>query len=346
MEPNLWRPLNDNELGAAQHARLRRYRLGGRLSRGGHLRPVEPARVSLGANGSVSVRCLSSVTDDAHLTFSSEVTVRSTGSVHVSASVSTRSTQLLEQGVDKAQAVADGSGVRLRSVPRDGHCTYLDVEASSVRARWDDPGAWQLLTLRIESGDAAAGECRQLRYGDTISLASHNGRYLEAAGGSIVAKALAQGEYGRETPTPAQLFTVERSGGVRADPRVLEGDEVRLKCRGSTLRSRYVAAGEFASQVTAAPAPFLWSVRLGEPPPPLRVGVICALARPSATRVRWYGRGPFESYPDRHAGARLGHWAGNVADQTFRYVRPQESGNKLHTRWMALSDADERYALS
>ena len=54
--------------------------------------------------------------------------------------------------------------------------------------------------------------------------------------------------------------------------------------------------------------------------------------------MRWHGLGPHESYPDRKAGVRVGRWEGSVASQTFRYCRPQENGNKMGTRWMALSD--------
>lgn len=54
--------------------------------------------------------------------------------------------------------------------------------------------------------------------------------------------------------------------------------------------------------------------------------------------MRWLGRGPHESYPDRYSSARVGLWEGSVGEQTYRYVRPQESGNKLETRWMVLAD--------
>ena len=82
-------------------------------------------------------------------------------------------------------------------------------------------------------------------------------------------------------------------------------------------------------------AELAWTVHLGERPPPLRIGLEIALCRADATRVRWFGRGPHESYPDRYAGARVGQWEGSVGEQTFRYCRPQENGNKLDTRWMA-----------
>ena len=83
-----------------------------------------------------------------------------------------------------------------------------------------------------------------------------------------------------------------------------------------------------------------WTVHLGERPPPLRIGLEIALCRADATRVRWFGRGPHESYPDRYAGARGGQWEGSVGEQTFRYCRPQENGKKLEPRWMALASDD------
>eukprot|EP00438_Fugacium_kawagutii_P006991 Skav233388 [mRNA] locus=scaffold1038:188482:188823:+ [translate_table: standard] len=54
-------------------------------------------------------------------------------------------------------------------------------------------------------------------------------------------------------------------------------------------------------------------------------------------RVEWFGRGPHESYLDRHASARVGLYEGSISEQTVKYVRPQENGNKFQTRWMDLS---------
>jgi beta-galactosidase len=54
--------------------------------------------------------------------------------------------------------------------------------------------------------------------------------------------------------------------------------------------------------------------------------------------LEWFGRGPHESYWDRKAGARVGHFQGTVADQYHPYVRPQETGNRTDVRWFALGD--------
>lgn len=55
-------------------------------------------------------------------------------------------------------------------------------------------------------------------------------------------------------------------------------------------------------------------------------------------QLTWYGQGPAESYVDRQEGARLGRFASTVAEQLSPYVIPQECGNHVGTRWMALQD--------
>ena len=49
--------------------------------------------------------------------------------------------------------------------------------------------------------------------------------------------------------------------------------------------------------------------------------------------MKWYGRGPQESYWDRKDGAKIGVYTGKTKDQFFKYSRPQESGNKTDVRW-------------
>jgi len=56
------------------------------------------------------------------------------------------------------------------------------------------------------------------------------------------------------------------------------------------------------------------------------------------SHLRWYGRGPHESYWDRKAGAPVGLRSGTVSEQFHPYVRPQENGNKTDVRWMALTN--------
>ncbi len=54
--------------------------------------------------------------------------------------------------------------------------------------------------------------------------------------------------------------------------------------------------------------------------------------------ITWLGLGPQETYCDRK-DARLGVYSGTVDEQFYKgYVKPGESGNKVDTRWVALTD--------
>lgn len=56
-------------------------------------------------------------------------------------------------------------------------------------------------------------------------------------------------------------------------------------------------------------------------------------------RLTWYGEGPEESYVDRRAGARVGVWTAEVAEELTAYIRPQESGSHTGVRWATVTDA-------
>lgn len=60
----------------------------------------------------------------------------------------------------------------------------------------------------------------------------------------------------------------------------------------------------------------------------------------SFDRVRWYGKGPRESYWDRAEGARVGVYEGTVSEQFVPYIRPQECGNKTDVRWAEVTRED------
>jgi beta-galactosidase len=66
-----------------------------------------------------------------------------------------------------------------------------------------------------------------------------------------------------------------------------------------------------------------------------RVGVVLALRR-GHDRLEWFGPGPWETYPDRHA-APVGWWRSSVAEQEVGYVVPQEHGGHVAARWCSLS---------
>ncbi|MGW1599683.1 glycoside hydrolase family 2 TIM barrel-domain containing protein [Streptomyces eurythermus] len=56
----------------------------------------------------------------------------------------------------------------------------------------------------------------------------------------------------------------------------------------------------------------------------------------AADRVRWYGGGPGEAYPDTRSAALTGRWEAAVDDLQTPYVRPQENGARINVRWAEL----------
>ena len=56
------------------------------------------------------------------------------------------------------------------------------------------------------------------------------------------------------------------------------------------------------------------------------------------SNVRWFGRGPGENYTDRKAGAHMGIWHNTVNGMVERYPFPMEMGNRMDTKWVALTD--------
>ncbi|MFF1438791.1 glycoside hydrolase family 2 TIM barrel-domain containing protein [Streptomyces sp. NPDC058295] len=56
--------------------------------------------------------------------------------------------------------------------------------------------------------------------------------------------------------------------------------------------------------------------------------------------LEWFGQGPWESYPDRSAGAPVGHHCAPVDELFTPYLRPQESGGRHGVRRFTLSAPD------
>ena len=59
----------------------------------------------------------------------------------------------------------------------------------------------------------------------------------------------------------------------------------------------------------------------------------------SLQHVRWYGRGPFENYPDRKTAAFIGLYECLVDDLDPHYIVPQDNGNRCDVRWLEITDA-------
>ncbi|MGE5221115.1 MAG: glycoside hydrolase family 2 TIM barrel-domain containing protein [Omnitrophica WOR_2 bacterium] len=68
-----------------------------------------------------------------------------------------------------------------------------------------------------------------------------------------------------------------------------------------------------------------------------RVGVKLVLS-PALENLAWFGRGPWENYPDRKSSALVSRYHSTVTEQYVPYILPQEHGLKSDVRWLSLSD--------
>ena len=55
------------------------------------------------------------------------------------------------------------------------------------------------------------------------------------------------------------------------------------------------------------------------------------------TQIRYYGRGPWENYPDRKNSAFLGIYEMPLKDYETEYIHPQDNGNRCDVRWFEIA---------
>lgn len=67
-----------------------------------------------------------------------------------------------------------------------------------------------------------------------------------------------------------------------------------------------------------------------------RFGMIFSLKN-DFENLDYYGKGPWENYPDRNESSLKGIYQSKVADQYVPYTRPQENGYKTDVRWFKLT---------
>lgn len=139
-------------------------------------------------------------------------------------------------------------------------------------------------------------------------------------------------------PEPSVAARWRAIGLDRVQHRV---DEISLADDALTVRTRVApAASDLGLRVT-----YRWTsngikLRLavsvapdGDWPVPLpRLGVRFGLPG-AAGRVRWFGGGPGEAYPDTRAASMLGLWQSDADAMQTPYVRPQENGARPGIRW-------------
>lgn len=66
-----------------------------------------------------------------------------------------------------------------------------------------------------------------------------------------------------------------------------------------------------------------------------RFGMLFDLTK-SFDSVKWFGRGPHESYPDFYKSANFGYYEKHVSEMHVNHIKPQESGNRSSTHYACL----------
>ena len=56
------------------------------------------------------------------------------------------------------------------------------------------------------------------------------------------------------------------------------------------------------------------------------------------TQIKYYGRGPWENYPDRKRSAFLGEYEMPLSDYETEYIHPQDNGNRCDVRWFEIGN--------
>jgi beta-galactosidase len=59
------------------------------------------------------------------------------------------------------------------------------------------------------------------------------------------------------------------------------------------------------------------------------------------TQICYYGRGPWENYPDRKRSAFLGEYKMPLSAYETEYIRPQDNGCRTDVRWFSISNGEK-----
>lgn len=57
--------------------------------------------------------------------------------------------------------------------------------------------------------------------------------------------------------------------------------------------------------------------------------------------ITWYGRGPYENYPDRKTGSLIGVYTSMLENFITHYVAPQDNANRCDVRWFSMNSPNE-----
>ncbi|MFI7412178.1 glycoside hydrolase family 2 TIM barrel-domain containing protein [Streptomyces sp. NPDC049627] len=205
------------------------------------------------------------------------------------------------------------------------HARQLPAVSATDRPTESD----RLITLGPASFDARTGALR------TIGGVEVTAPRLD------VWRALTDNDEGAEWQTDTRYGMLWRKYGLhrmrhRLDAVELGDDALTVRARvapaawefGLTTVYRWTSDGERLKLTVSVTPDGDWPVPLP------RLGIRFGLAQ--ADRVKWFGGGPGEAYPDTRLASMTGRWQATVDELQTPYVRPQENGARADVRWVEL----------
>jgi beta-galactosidase len=63
------------------------------------------------------------------------------------------------------------------------------------------------------------------------------------------------------------------------------------------------------------------------------------------TNIVYYGRGPWENYPDRKRSALIGYYKMSVSEFETEYIHPQDNGNRCDVRFLKLTNGERTFRI-
>jgi beta-galactosidase len=244
--------------------------------------------------------------------------------------------------------------VSLPPVPAAAGEVWLTVHAVlAADTPWASAGhevAWAQHRLAEPAGTGLPPAVdRPHRTDDGIALGpavfDRTGRLSELAGLAVSAPRLDLWRAPTDNDRGARLHDTWHAVGLhRLTERVDEvdlGEALRVRTRvapaatdrGVVVDHTWAAVGEGVA-LTVAITP------TGDWPEPIAKLALAMSLPGKLNRVRWFGRGPGESYPDTGVAARVGTFSATVDQLQTPYVRPQENGRRADVRWATLTNED------
>ncbi|WP_041289115.1 glycoside hydrolase family 2 TIM barrel-domain containing protein [Kribbella flavida] len=308
-----------------------------------YVKVIEPLVITADGAGGVSITNRYEVLDTSHLTF-----------------------ELVTE--------INGEGVGFGTLPvpaiGPGETTSVQLPPGTIKQREANrPETWLTVTARLTEGTAWAEAGHRVAWGQLRlddPAAADSAAAGPAAGtgsdASVAPGAVVQGTAGAHGITVGAISNA-RLDVWRAptDNDAIPGVAEAWKEAGlHRVQHRVVSAGENGSAwevvTRTAPPALQWglistwrwtrvhdAIQLdlavrpeGQFPATLpRLGITFEL--PKVDSVEWFGAGPSEAYVDTRAAAAVGKYSASVAQLQTPYVRPQENGHRIDTRWAVLT---------